>query len=120
MSKPLILELMERFDYSTKERVAGKWIDGKTLYKKTISTKTGTNEETWSALTSGLNADNIISYKGYIVENITEQKSILPYSSDRTHIWFRCKNNELEEAHNSEYLSGAEIRIVIEYTKITD
>lgn len=120
MSKPLILELMERFDYSTEERVAGKWIDGKTLYKKTISTKTGTNEGSWSALTSGLNADNIISYKGYIVENMTGQKSILPFSSEGTHIWFRCNNNELEEAHNSNYYNGSEIRIVIEYTKITD
>lgn len=120
MSKPLILELKERFNYSTEERVVGKWIDGKTLYKKTISTVTGADKSTWSALTNGLNADNIISYKGYVVENTTRQTSILPYSSDNTYIWFRCNNNELEEAHNSGYLNGAEIKIVIEYTKITD
>ena len=36
MSKPLILELKERFDYSEEEQEVGKWIDGKTIYQKTF------------------------------------------------------------------------------------
>lgn len=45
MSKPLILEVNERFNYSTEEQIVGKWINGKKLYRKTLILKPNSSGE---------------------------------------------------------------------------
>lgn len=41
------LQRLENNDYSTEEQVIGKWIDGKPLYRKTITGTTPATAETW-------------------------------------------------------------------------
>ena len=57
-------ELNDRFNYSTTEHVVGKWIDGSTLYGKTISCGALPNATTKSVAHGISNLKDIIDMKG--------------------------------------------------------
>lgn len=66
-------------DYSETEVICGKWIDGKTIYKKTI--KTATDEVSAGANVqinlSSLNIDKIIHFEGVVISGYSR---VIPYS----------------------------------------
>lgn len=51
--------------YSLEEKVVGRWIDGKPVYRSIIQTTTASNDNTTKMISvSNLNIDNIVSFHG--------------------------------------------------------
>lgn len=57
-------ELNEKFNYSTTEHVVGKWVDGKTLYEKTVDCGTLPNTTSKSVAHNISNIDKIVYLGG--------------------------------------------------------
>ena len=53
-----------RFDYSTTEKVVGKWIDGKPIYQKTYSGSTSTTDTVIDATMTDSIIDRVIDMRG--------------------------------------------------------
>ena len=66
--------------YSTEERAIGKWINGKTIYEKTINFGTLPNTETSQKSHGIANIDQIVGVEGVAI-NDTNVTINLPYAS---------------------------------------
>ena len=64
-----VVGLNGNLEYSTAEQAIGKWIDGRTLYRK-VYTGTTPSIPGVSELITGLPSSEIIDYTGYILNNI--------------------------------------------------
>lgn len=102
-------------EYSTEEKIVGKWIDGKPIYEKTF---TGLNHSTTSSYApiQGVeieNAEKLINYTAY-------QKAITQDSSANVtgFLFMRIRNGKVE-AYSGSGLSAFET-FVLQYTKTTD
>ena len=115
-------------NYSTSEKIVGKWIDGKTLYQKTYITNTpsATTEGTIASTTieiQSLNYDQIVNIKG--VFKLTSNSVLycfnLPVISgsktvravvDETHTDLLIQNNSLS-------YNNMPVYVTLQYTKTT-
>lgn len=104
--------------YSTDEKQIGKWIDGKPVYRKSL-TFTAPSNSAWKAIATINNIENIIDIKGSVVRG----EEIYPlYYNDTQQFkaYFNKHDNTLNiQAFNS-YMYGYPGIITIEYTKTTD
>lgn len=105
--------------YSTAERVIGKWIDGKTLYRKVITTTTPdhiTSTETIAALPSGCIIKKI---DGYINQN-GQNLPLSLYLGESNYYYTYSLNNEVKMKLFNENRMNASCTLILEYTKTTD
>ena len=105
-------------EYSTEEKVVGKWIDGKKIYEKVIHVENfiiGDNEIPLE------NLDTIINYSGnLILTDYPKWKRYFPYTPYNT-------SNKVAITHynNTRFVVGSSfkcntISILMQYTKTTD
>lgn len=107
--------------YSTNEIKTNKvWIDGKPIYRKVINSKCPSKSATWATISSNLNADEILSYTGYIEFSTSEHKLLAVGTSQFTYFQLNKTSHELQIATNDSGFFGKPIKVIIEYTKITD
>ena len=111
--------------YSTTERKIGKWIDGKTLYRKVINTTAPTCEQDGTYVTSTIDiADNIdfaVIELGFIVDS-ANQKQTFPYINNSGNVIkaFINVNKQIHLAHNIKSYNGYAVTIIVKYTKTTE
>ena len=122
MSKPEILELEEKHDYSKEETVVGKWIDGRDVYKKTIEFTFSSTTLNWNKITTGLNIDFLIDTpSGAFMSTNKLQCYPLPYSrvsgGQLETISFWVYEGDLHENHSTEYPNGFLGYVTIKYVK---
>ena len=107
--------------YSTDEVKTNKiWIDGKPIYRKVINSKCPSKSATWVTISSNLNADEILSYTGYIEFSTSEHKLLAVGTSQFTYFQLNKTSHELQIATNDSGFFGKPIKVIIEYTKTTD
>lgn len=110
----------DKFNYSTEEQVIGTWIDGKPIYRKVINSTCPSELSTWKTLSSNLNADEILSYTGYIEFSTSEHKLLANGTPQFTYFQLNKTSNELQIATFDNGFFGKPITVIIEYTKTTD
>ena len=102
-------------EYSTEEKVVGKWIDGKPIYERVIHVENfiiGNNEITLE------NLDTIINYNGSLI--ISGDKRVFPFIQNNTSSKVIINDyNNTRIVVNSAFNCN-NIYIIIQYTKITD
>lgn len=113
--------------YSTEETVCGKWIDGKTIYRKVITGKLAEDSGNSIAFAdvSDLKVETIVDLYGTLLDNISKAQCTLQTSYNRTNgilaatnmfysndgkIYYHYLNN------NGNY-SNCTATVIIEYTK---
>lgn len=114
--------------YSTEETVCGKWIDGKTIYRKVIVGKLA--EESSNGIVfanvSDLKIDRVINLFGNLIDKTSVAQIMLQTSLNRTNGLFGAVNmfygNETGNIfyhflNNDGQYSGCTANVVIEYTK---
>ena len=105
-------------EYSTEEKIVGRWIDGKPIYERVIHVENfiiGNNEITLE------NLDTIINYSGnLILTDYPKWKRYFPYTPYNT-------SNKVAITHynNTRFVVGSSfkcntISILMQYTKTTD
>lgn len=102
-------------EYSTEEKIVGKWIDGKPIYEKVIHVENfiiGNNEITLE------NLDTIINYSGSLI--ISGDKRVFPYVQNNTTAKVIINHyNDIKIVVASAFNCNT-IDIEIQYTKTTD
>lgn len=108
-------------EYSTEEKVVGKWVDGKPLYEKTVYFGSGTLSNKASVSFENMNIDKIMVISGTFEDTIEGQLSI-PVSLDGTfYVGFYCNRRAILLTFNGAFngrISNA--YAIIQYTKTTD
>lgn len=114
--------------YSTEETVCGKWIDGKTIYRKVI-TGTLANESGNSIVFASvpeLKIDELINLYGNMIDKNKVAHLVFPMSYARTNGLFAAVNMAYNAAaytldyhflNNGGDYAGCAANVVIEYTK---
>lgn len=107
-------------EYSTEEKVVGKWIDGKAIYEKVINSGYLMNSGTISINVSSLNIDSFIQLRGMtFTDDKTQFRPITLGTSDNNAIRIDFANNNIRIITWSNW-SAYNSFIVIQYTKTTD
>ncbi|MBP5598187.1 MAG: hypothetical protein J6Y02_22660 [Pseudobutyrivibrio sp.] len=104
-------------NYSTDEQIVGTWIDGSTIYEKTISTDFESST-TKTINISSIGIVNVISIEGFVVA--TDNRSILIGYNDAGKVSYAgVKNNEIVvvRQYNYSYGTNPSIFVTIRYTK---
>ena len=105
-------------EYSTEEKVVGKWIDGKPIYEKVIHIENfiiGNNEIPLE------NLDTIINYSGHLIfTDYPEYKRFFPYTQNNS-----TAKVVINHYNNTKFVVASAfncntIYISIQYTKTTD
>ena len=104
-------------EYSTEEKVIGKWIDGKPIYEKVINSGYLPNASSISINVSTLNIDSIIQLKGItFTDDKLNHRPITLGSSDNNAIRIDFTNNNIRIFTWSNW-STYNSFIIIQYTK---
>ena len=107
-------------EYSTEEKVVGKWIDGKHIYEKVINSGYLQNTSSISINVSTLNIDSIIQLKGItFTDDKLNQRPITLGTSDNNAIRIDFTNNNIRIFTWSNW-SAYNSFIIIQYTKTTE
>lgn len=110
-------KLTKRNEYSTEERVIGKWIDGKPLYRKVLSaTLPSTTGSSVADLTS-LHIGSLVQ-----IDSVTTTGAILPnnYKDVNNNGYSLYVNGTSLLAQLTSAVYGRSINVILEYTKTTD
>lgn len=111
-------------EYSTEEKVVGKWIDGKPIYEKVIYTDI--TDRNWHDIQMDVSIDNIIKLKGILYRGdgyfMELQGNVYPNDVERGMVYYNKNNNYIRYVvlYSSVNLSYAYLYIIIQYTKTTD
>lgn len=106
--------------YSTEEQVIGTWIDGKTLYRKTIEFTTSSTVNTWKQIDNISDVEKCIKHYGYIIMSTTEMFLIPDYTQNAPYFGVNKNNNTIKVAHTNSGISNKTCVVTFEYTKTTD
>ena len=99
--------------YSTEEKVVGKWIDGKTIYEKTITINITWSGDSLQNIQHGIqNIDLIINWRTFL------NNYSLPYSGDKTYQLYYDSTNLIYK--NNANWNNYTLMTIIQYTKTTD
>ena len=111
----------DAISYSTNEvKTGGKWIDGKPIYRKTVSC--GALAAGTKTVAHGIsNLGDIINIHGVARTASADNTSLpLPYASSVPVILYVNTNNVVVEISNNNYAGYTRSEVTIEYTKTTD
>lgn len=106
-------------EYSTEEKVVGKWIDGKPIYEKVINGTMIGSPANWADFydCANLNIDNMICIKGFF--NYDNERNI--YIDSRYSSFSYVYNTKFIQYYNTELTQhNFETTLIIQYTKTTD
>lgn len=107
-------------EYSTEEKVVGKWIDGKAIYEKVINSGYLPNASHISINVLNLNIDSIIQLKGMsFTDDKLNHRPITLGTSDSNSIRIDFTNNNIRIFTWNNW-STYNSFIIIQYTKTTD
>ena len=112
-----ILNKLGKTEYSTEEKVVGKWIDGKPVYRKVLSaTLPSATGNSVASLTS-LNIGSLVR-----IESFTTTGARLPNNykdaSNNGYSLYISGTSLLAQLTSAVY--GRSINVILEYTKTTD
>lgn len=122
---PKCKQIEKKFDYSTEERVIGKWIDGKNLYEKTIYIESlpNTNTGFYPIFADTSNIDRIFINEGTSVILTEDEYEQFPvnwyYHPTGASIMTSIMNKHIRIV-TSDDKSKAKAYITVRYTKVTD
>lgn len=118
---PSINAVNERFTYSTNEQVIGTWIDGKPLYRKTVSFTIGSSSDTLTIISGLTNIKEIPYYSGYIYMSDTETFLVpSPNANNCPYFSINRSSHTVREAHTNNACNNKTCVITFNYTKTTD
>lgn len=132
---PKCRQIEKKFDYSIKEQVIGKWIDGSNLYraviKTTIPTVNTEGTSVWQQVKlPKVKYGKVVSCDMRLISNAgISYQSILHYTSTNNQsLYLRAyfsivksnNNGLLEIVSNNTQWNGNEIIAIVEYTKLED
>ena len=112
--------------YSTNEiKTGGKWIDGKPIYRKVLTTTLQTNEEVLN-LTVSPQMKSLVSIQGILSKGNVD--FVIPYcfidGSSTFQIYTYCQGQNLfiipRSSDGTYFTAGCTVRVILEYTKTTD
>lgn len=107
--------------YFTDEQVIGTWIDGKPLYRKTVSFTTGSSSDTWTIISGLTNIKEIPYYSGYIYMSDTETFLVpSPNANNCPYFSINKSSHTVREAHTNNACNNKTCVITFNYTKTTD
>lgn len=108
--------------YSTDEQEIGKWIDGKSIYRKVISFTTGASTNTWTTIAE-LQFNRVINLYGYMYISESEMYR-LPYAgigtngaNENVYFYVSSQQGLIREKHNYDYANSKNSYLIVEYTK---
>lgn len=105
-------------NYSTEEKVVGKWIDGETLYEKTINVDLSTQHSSSYNPEHGIpNVNQILNIDGFVTKDGHGYDSINSYASPSWFIYVGCGTKYLDII-NAGVIGTA--YLTLQYTKTTD
>lgn len=107
-------------DYSTEEKIVGKWIDGKNIYEKVINTGYLSNNSSINVNIENLNIDSVIELRGMCYTD--DKKNIRPITlgtNDANAIRIDITNNLIRIFTWSNWSSYNSF-CILQYTKTTD
>ena len=110
-------------DYSTEEKVIGSWIDGKTIYQKTLALDnvTGTTAGTFVTISndiSSLGIGAIVDIRGILLFNNVYQTIDFRESNSGGQVKLQTTTTSLQLITNLA-IDGAKYWVTIQYTKTT-
>ena len=105
-------------NWSTTEQVVGTWIDGKTVYEKTINIGAMVQDSSWHSMNHGItNLLKVISFDGYVINQAgTEFSAATFYRPQRnTGVAFYATTTTL--SYMNTYLAASECYVTLRYLK---
>ena len=113
-------------EYSTEEKIVGKWIDGKPIYEKVIYTDI--RDRDWHNIQMNVSIDNIIKLKGILYQGngypyfIEVQGNTYPNAENRAMFLYKKDENYIRYGvlYTQADLTSSYLYITIQYTKTTD
>ena len=114
-------------EYSTTEKVVGKWIDGKPLYQKTFYNNLTLGSITAIASLSSLNYDYVSFYDvSFTKTNVSSGSGMFWFpvfydtSSDYARVYLRDRDKKLMGLVVGEAVTELKVYVTLRYTKTTD
>lgn len=112
--------------YDTKEKVVGKWIDGKPIYEKVIYADITDRE--WHTIPLDVSIDLVVKLRGMLYQGdsnpifIESQGNTYPNNSERSVLTYNKNDNFIQYGvlYSTSDLTSAYLYIIIQYTKTTD
>lgn len=98
---------------TTEQKTGGKWIDGKTIYRKVIQ---GTSIPSGNIIGSVGNYSDVVSINGVVINNSNNDTIPINYNGQ---LYCAVKSNG-DVSFNVGTITISKFKIVIEYTKTTD
>lgn len=110
-------------EYSTDEKIVGKWIDGKAIYEKVIYENI--TDRDWHNIQMNVSIDNIIKLKGILYQGnghpyfIELQGNTYPNTDNRAVLLYKKDENYIRYGvlYTQTDLSSTYLYIIIQYTK---
>ena len=103
--------------YSTNEIQIGKWVDGKTIYRKVFSVTTPSSPNS-STIATIPNLDTLVKFDGFFVAGDVQIMPINFYINSTYNIVTYIYDNEVQ-CNPSSYQNLPGV-LIVEYTKTTD
>lgn len=108
-------------EYSTKEKIVGKWIDGKPIYRKVINTAELPNNSGKKIDHNISNIDNILSTKGWAFRSTDNIFLNLPSATyDSAAISCYADKKSIIIITYTDRSTFTVSYVIVEYTKTTD
>ncbi len=114
---------MENADiYSTEEKKVGIWIDGKTIYQKTIETTFALESSKWKQEEHNIkDIEHVVNLTGYIINDLSQEVCLNGIVNEHSNMWFtNVTQTNIATYSNYSRLLGRPMVITIQYTKTTD
>ena len=110
--------------YSTSELIVGKWIDGKTLYRKVVSGNLNTTSSDGDNVNTDIDtnvtdADTFLIVRAYFISN--NRFMLIPYftnSGYSVRVLPHTDKRNVTFINNYTGYSGATVYVIVEYTKL--
>ena len=99
--------------YSTDEKIIGKWIDGKPIYRKVLQVTTSSSLNQFNNIYNG-NIKDVISLD---FQYLSEGEG---YPENFQDFKFYVRYGILKERHTQAYYSNHQLTVIVKYTKTTD
>ena len=107
-------------DYSTDEKVIGKWIDGKTLYQKVFKFDFTTYTPDFSGDLNLGDYETICRAEVYHSYNDGKSIESSRYGTSDYYLGWYINNNKVVVANKITNISKYSLIVIVEYTKTTD
>ena len=121
ISKEEYDKLKNATSYSTEEKEIGTWIDGRTIYRKVVETKTPATTSDETIVSTSSDMDNVFKWNGYIFDiNFNVPTTFYGNSDFNIYTQYRPTSNKITMRVSHSAYCNKKCYIILEYTKISD